>query len=696
MTQTFLKQIFIAAATVLLPAKVTAQEPVDTIPSLELDEIVISAPKVIRKADMDVYHPSGSAVENSKNGIQLIRNLMIPSLSVNEALGSISAAGQSVQLRINGRTATIDQVKALLPETIKRVEWMDNPGLRYNGANYVLNIIVANPSLGGSLMLQARTVLNQKFGNYFADTKFNTGYSQWSIGGVFKLTEDIKSYRDYKETFTYPDGKTLSRTETPVGGDLDNSQGSAWLSYNYIKPDTTVLYVSLNASRNFSDKFKFEGLLSLSDGTPDINLTNINGSIGTTPSLSVYLEQYFVNKQKLVIDLASSFYIGNSYSDYVENLSTNGEKLCDVHTDIKDRNQAYGIEADYIKEWKNSRVTTGISYTANRNRSTYKNLDGEIFHQRQDKAYIFSEYFQRLDKISLTAGLGVQYTSFKFRETDQGKSSWNLRPQATVVYSINQNHQFRLGFTSWQTAPSLAETNIVPVQTDGFQWRIGNPNLKTSSSYMLSLRYSYNLPRISGSLGVRGFSSPNAIAPYLSWKEDRLITSFENSKGLQNLTFWLAPQIEVIPSWLNISGTIQYTTERMRGTGYRLFNHSWSGNVMAIASHWGFTLSVQYMKAERSLWGEKITWGEDGSVINLSYNWKAWEFGAGMIMPFGKYDQGSKMLSKWNTNEQHLRLNMRMPYITINYNLQWGRQKRGIYKLINAEVNADKSSTGGR
>lgn len=85
-------------------------ETADSIPAQELKEVVIKAPKVIRKADMDVYHPSKSAVENSKNGMQLLNNLMIPSLSVSDALGKITAAGQSVQVRINGRTATIDNI----------------------------------------------------------------------------------------------------------------------------------------------------------------------------------------------------------------------------------------------------------------------------------------------------------------------------------------------------------------------------------------------------------------------------------------------------------------------------------------------------------------------------------------------------------------------------------------------------------
>ena len=110
---------------------------------------------------MDVYHPSKSAVNNTKNGMQLLSNLLIPSLNVNDALGSIQAAGQNVQVRINGRESTIDQVRALLPETIKFVEWMDNPGLRYGGANYVLNFIVSNPTVGGSLMTMARPALNQ-------------------------------------------------------------------------------------------------------------------------------------------------------------------------------------------------------------------------------------------------------------------------------------------------------------------------------------------------------------------------------------------------------------------------------------------------------------------------------------------------------------------------------------------------------
>lgn len=671
-------------------------ETADSIATRELQEIVIEAPKVIRKADMDVYHPSKSAVDNSKNGMQLLNNLMIPSLSVSDALGRITAAGQSVQIRINGRTATIDQVRALLPETIRRVEWMDNPGLRYGGANYVLNFIVANPTLGGSLQLSGRPALNTAWGFYMTDAKLNFGKSQFEIGANYKLTDKIKTHRDYTETFTYPDGHTLTRKETSRGGSLDNTQSRAWVSYNYIKPDTTVFMAEFSLWQNISDKWLYRGLMSLNDGIDDILMTESHGSPGKTPSLSLYWQQNLPRKQMLVIDFSSSFYFGRSFSDYQEQIPDETGYLTDIYTNIKDRNQAYGIEADYIMNRRNSRFTAGISYTANRNRSEYENLGGEIFHQRQDKVYFFAEYYRRFGNWTATAGIGAQYTDFLFKESGRGNHSWSARPQATITYSPNPNHSFRLNFTSWQSTPSLAETNVVPQQLDGFQWRVGNQNLKTANSYMLTFRYGFNLPRVSGSFGIRDFTSPNAITPLLKWDEDRLITTYENSRGLKNLSFFLAPQIEIIPEWLTVSGYVQYRMERMKGTGYAITHNGWSGNASLQLSHWGFVLSAEYQYAQRDLWGEQIKWGEDLNVIALDYNWRDWQFGAGILMPFGKYDQGSRLLSKWNTNEQHMRLDMCMPFVTVAWNLQWGRQKRDVQKIINADANTDRSTAGGR
>lgn len=687
--------IFLALSFSLSTSGQTA--PADTTRAQQLDEIVVKAPKVVRKADMDIFYPPQSAVEASKDGMELLRNLMIPSLTVNDVKGSITTSGQSVQVRINGREATVEQVKNLLPETIKKVEWTDNPGLRYNGATAVVNFIVANPSLGGSLMTQAMPALNCAFGNYSASLKLNSGRSQWGVSTHYKMTNKIGSHRDYHETFTYPDGRTLTRTETPTGGYSSNSFGTAQLDYSYIKPDTTVLWVAIHGFNEWPSGPMYEGVLSLSDGTGDIHLRDKTVRNGFTPGMAMYLEQHFAHDQVVAVDFDASLYNGRTVHTYTEHDPGTSAYLADVNTSIKDRNRAYAVEADYIKNWGSSRLTAGLSYSANRNRSTYENLDNEVFHQRQDRVYFFGEYFRRINKVTLTAGLGAQYTSFLFKETEQGNRSWNLRPQFTATYSINPSHRLRLNFISWQTAPSLSETNVAPQQIDGFQWRIGNPALKTSSSYMITLRYNFTLPRAMGTFGIRAFTSPDAITPYLYWHDNKLINSYENSRGLRNLTFFLSPQLELIPGWLTASGTLQYRAERMRGNGYKLYNHNWSGDITAMAQHWGFTLIAQYQKAQHDLWGETISWGESMSMLALSYDWKKWEFTAGVFCPFTKYDQGSRSLNKYNTNETHLRLDMApMPFVQVRYNLRWGRQKQGAQKLVNADADVDHSSAGGR
>ena len=96
--------------------------------------------------------------------------------------------------------------------------------------------------------------------------------------------------------------------------------------------------------------------------------------------------------------------------------------------------------------------------------------------------------------------------------------------------------------------------------------------------------------------------------------------------------------------------------ERMKGNTYKLYNHCWSGDVSAMVTHWGFTLDSNMSERSVIFGVKRFLRGEDISVIDLSYNWKNWEFSGGMILPFGKYDQGSRSLSKWNTNEMHTRL----------------------------------------
>jgi hypothetical protein len=113
---------------------------------------------------------------------------------------------------------------------------------------------------------------------------------------------------------------------------------------------------------------------------------------------------------------------------------------------------------------------------------------------------------------------------------------------------------------------------------------------------------------------------------------------------LKSLTFTLSPQIDLIPNWVSISGSLSYRVEQTKGIGYRHNNHNMNGDITATATHWGFSLLAQYIKSPKTLFGEEYDWGETVSTLVLSYDWKAWSFGLGMLCPFNKYDVGNQSL----------------------------------------------------
>ena len=59
------------------------------------------------------------------------------------------SGGGELQLRINGVKAEIDEIKAIRPADIIRIEYHDNPGLRYGNAEVVLDYIVRRPRKRG-------------------------------------------------------------------------------------------------------------------------------------------------------------------------------------------------------------------------------------------------------------------------------------------------------------------------------------------------------------------------------------------------------------------------------------------------------------------------------------------------------------------------------------------------------------------
>lgn len=691
-------QAGVAAGNTVNPgAPDTPPTPADTtMTDIMLGEITVQAPRVIHKADMDVLYPSASAVKASQNGVALLKYLMIPTLSVNEFTGTIRTAGQDVQVRINGRKASMDQLQSIDPSTVKRIEWIDDAGLRYGDAPAVINVIVANPTVGGSIMAQGTQSLTQPWGMGYASLKLNNGRSQWSADLNGRYTNKVDTYREYSETFTRSDGSSVSRTETPVDGHVSMTNINPRISYSYINSDKTTLWIGAGVNKEWPTERANTGIMSLTGSDRKILLHEKSASSGVRPNINAYFEQKLPYSQTIAIDVDASLLNGRSSHIYRESESGDDAPVTDVSTFLKDRQKSISIEGNYIKRFSDKRITAGVQYAGTRSRSIRES--GSVSRQRQERTYLFGEYFQRVGHVNLTAGVGGQYVDLKTLDSGKGSSSWSWRPRLSASYRLDNTSQFRLSLTSRTSTPSASQTDPNTQQIDGFQYQTGNQDLRTYNTYNVKLQYNFTFPRVSGQFEGQWNRAPHAIAPYLHWEGERLITSFENSRGHTAWQVSLSPQIDIIPQLLTAKGTLRFYRAHSAGTGYSHYFTAWSGDVGLMATYRSFMLSATYEVNPSTLSGETISRNEKISIAMLSYRWKGFTFIGGVFMPFNRYSMGSESLNRYNSNRNVLRSNgfNCMPTVQIAYNFNWGRQKRGAQKLINADGDIQQSKAAGR
>lgn len=142
--------------------------------AVSLDGVTVSASNTSSRSDRKLIFPSDRQVKASTNGMDLLQQLMLPKITVNPMSNEIKVPGNGeVQLRINGVKVELDEIKALLPTDIIRIEFHDNPGLRYRNAEVVLDYIVRRPETGGNFSVDMSQGVNALWGEHRVSGKIN-------------------------------------------------------------------------------------------------------------------------------------------------------------------------------------------------------------------------------------------------------------------------------------------------------------------------------------------------------------------------------------------------------------------------------------------------------------------------------------------------------------------------------------------
>lgn len=239
----FLASIFLL---LLLALPTLAQEVASTV---ELGEVEVKADRIIHKTDGLLLYPSEQQKASSRSGYSLLQQLTLPNIRVDEVAHSISAIDQrgGVQIRINGIIADKAEMLSLDPKSIRKIDFIDNPGVRYgDGIAYVIDITTRRADNGYTLGTSLTQALTTRDGDYTVYGKWNTGKSELSLNYSF-------GYRDFKgirteETAHYHlnDGSIYTIQRNDLASRNRSLSNQMKLTYNLADSSRYVFQASLS------------------------------------------------------------------------------------------------------------------------------------------------------------------------------------------------------------------------------------------------------------------------------------------------------------------------------------------------------------------------------------------------------------------------------------------------------------------
>ena len=667
-----------------------------------LKGVTVEAARVVEKVDRQIIFPTKEQVKTASNGYDLLDNLSLPTIIVNRAERKVlSLKGGDVQIRINDVKASMQDVLALQPDEVTKVEFINVPGLKYGDSNLdaVINYQVrrryAGYVSGVSTMQGTKAGFNNSDG-YF---KYNVKKSEFSINYSFSYRSVEERSYESLGTYHLPTGETLHRNYLGYDSPFLYTTNNVQLGYNLSEPDKYTLNVRLNFY-NHNSPVRGMNQLYQESGKANQYLQNNRKMLEQIPSLDIYYSLNMPHDQNLALNLVGT-YIGTDYQyrmrEYTFNKSPDesvkNAPLTDYSYDATGRKRSLIGEGTYSKNWKQMALSVGGQYNISHTDNIYvgsSNADTEL---KYSNLYLFTQLQGQQKWFSYQVGVGATRSSI--HQGENGYSKWLFRPQVTLQAKASDRLSFKWSSKITSDIPSLSDLSELRQYSNSFEARDGNSGLKPFTGYNNTLSASWNIPLMSVYLEGNWtyYDKPIATSILPEKREDGsylFVSKPENQKSHDYKHLLLTPEVHLIKNHLDLNLMCEYQNVKTKGLDYsHEFNYfSYGAEIRYMTGNWNIGYGAY--KVEKSFWGEKTNGGEPTSNLAVTYSYKNWQFGVLGLFVF--YPHGcvykDELFNKYVQQKNKVRLadQGNMLVFAASFNFSHGRRYHtGSRKLNNSD-----------
>lgn len=666
--------------------------------SVSLDEITVSGSNMTSKSDRMLVYPSERQVEASSNGLNLLQQLMLPKVQINPLFNEIKLpGGGEIQLRINGVKVEQQDIVALQPSEVIRIEYHDNPGLRYGNAEVVLDYIVRRPETGGSFGVNLSDAPFVAWGNNSVNGKINHKKSEFSVNYSISHRDFYGMTRDNEEHFKFADGSTLIRREAGESGHGEMYWQNLSANYSFLEPGKRQFNATLRYWSYDQRHMDYKGILyNVANPSDRVDMIDRTADNNKRPAIDLYYLESLPNDQTLVFNLVGTYNTTDNHRIYRE--GRENIHLTDINNIVKGDKYSIIGEAIYEKKLGTNSLSGGLRYNHSFSDNTYLNGHDYTTKMDQSQAYAYVEFKGKLKKLDYTLGAGVTRDWFKQEGEGDGYEDYTFNPRIILHYNLPGQSYIRLRGDIRNSSPSLSNLSAVEQVIDSIQVQRGNPQLNPYLRYSTELTYELQKGIFYGNLWGTYEYQPNAIMDEKRLEGNRIVQTWDNQRNWQRLASRLTLRVGPLKDILQVSATGGVNHYMSNGNTYSHKYTNWFTDINVSATYKKFMLAFMLQTNWNWFYGETLSGGENIHMLMLSYKHKNLSLTAGMFNPFSdNYKQDTENWSEFASYKRsnYLSESSQMFILQLTYNFSFGRSfKSGGKRVSNSDNDSGVMSTG--
>lgn len=652
--------------------------------AVALQEVTVKAAAIRNYSDRRIAFPTEQQKSTSSNGINLLNSLMLPRLQINPITNAVTLPDEGIiQFCINGIKVEPSDIRALAPKDIVRVEYHDNPGLRYGNADVVLDYVVKRETAGGSIHLDLSNSPVIAFGDDQAFVRLNHKKSEFGLQYATRYRSVYKMMQDRLETYRFEEGRNLEQVLNGLPAKMSETTHNVSLNYSLVESDKYYFNATLRYSRTGEDKYSKSNMYLRN--MPERITAIKSGRTNTThlPSLDLYYMHSLKNKQTLIANVVGTYI--KSEADQFYNESENGEQLSDILSYVNGKKYSIIGEGIYEKIFTAGRLSGGIKHQQAWTDNRYSGTVGGKTTMKQSETYLYAEFSGKIKRFNYTGGVGLSRSWFR-QEGEEKFKHYTFRPKITLQYGFTDNMFLRIGGSTDNSSPSLSDLSAIEQFIDTLQIRRGNPALRPYINYHTFMNYEYRKGIFTGGLNLYYRKSPNIIMEETLRENNKFVRTYANQKDWQKISGDVNVRIGPIKNILILSATCGINRYISEGNNYLHTYTNWYYRASVMAMYKKFMAMFQIQSQYDNFMGETLYGGENVHMFMLRYNQGKFTAGAGIMMPFSSQykretenrNQYAPYLSNGYSNDFS-----RMLVLTFSWNFDFGRKFKGGNKKLN-------------